>query len=146
MPVTLGDTFESRLPPSIRTPNSCSATPEKSEGRGRDSRRVARTSIVHPFHPGRRRQRFLRTKAPALPAQRFPSDSSSPLKNAAAGAYRPGVPRLFTPVPPNPRLQRTRAAVPLQPVPGKKASSGGSVRSPLSRKPLGRPMAIGTLT
>ena len=107
---------------------------------------VARTSIVHPFQPARRRQRFLRTKALALPAQRFPSDSSSPLKNAAAGAYRQGVSRLFTTVSPNPRLQPTRPALSLQPVPGKKASSGGSVRAPLSRKPLGRPMAIGTLT
>jgi len=40
---------------------------------------------------------------------------------------------------PNPRLQRTRAAVPLQTVRGKSSSLGGARRAPLSRKPLGAP-------
>src|SRR5262249_52240278 len=39
--------------------------------------------------------------------------------------------------PPNPRLQRTRAAVPLQTVRGETSSLGGVRRAPLSRKPLG---------
>jgi len=39
--------------------------------------------------------------------------------------------------PPNPRLQRTRAALPLQTVRGKPRSFGGFWRAPLSRKPLG---------
>src|SRR5262249_43745483 len=36
----------------------------------------------------------------------------------------------------NPRLQRTRAALPLQTVRGEASSLGGSRRAPLSRKPL----------
>jgi len=39
---------------------------------------------------------------------------------------------------PNPRLQRTRAAVLPQTVRGESASLGGSRRAPLSRKLLGR--------
>ena len=39
--------------------------------------------------------------------------------------------------PPNPRLQRTRAALPLQTVGGETSSLGGVRRAPLSRKPLG---------
>src|SRR5262249_43196607 len=37
---------------------------------------------------------------------------------------------------PNPRLQRTRAAVPLQAVRGESSPLGGVRRAPLSRKPL----------
>jgi hypothetical protein len=40
---------------------------------------------------------------------------------------------------PNSALQRTRAAVLLQPVPRKKVSIGGSMRAPLSFKTLGGP-------
>jgi hypothetical protein len=39
--------------------------------------------------------------------------------------------------PPNPRLQRTRAALLRQSLPGESASSGGDRRAPLSRQPLG---------
>jgi hypothetical protein len=39
--------------------------------------------------------------------------------------------------PPNPRLQRTRAALRPQPVSGKASSPGGDRRAPLSRQPLG---------
>src|SRR5262249_13808069 len=42
-----------------------------------------------------------------------------------------------TPMSPNPRLQRTRAAVPLQTPRGETSSLGGVRRAPLSRKPLG---------
>jgi len=38
---------------------------------------------------------------------------------------------------PNPRLQRTRAALPLQNVRDETSSLGGVRRAPLSRKPLG---------
>ena len=38
---------------------------------------------------------------------------------------------------PNPRLQRTRAAVPLRTVRGESSSLGDVRRPPLSRKPLG---------
>jgi len=41
-------------------------------------------------------------------------------------------------VPPNPRLQRTRAALLLKSVLGERSSSGGDRRAPLSRQPLGR--------
>ena len=43
----------------------------------------------------------------------------------------------FKPLP-NPRLQRTRAPLPLQSVRGETSSLGGARRAPLSRKPLGR--------
>ena len=39
--------------------------------------------------------------------------------------------------PPNPRLQRTRAAVPPQTARGETSSLGGARRAPLSHKPLG---------
>ena len=38
---------------------------------------------------------------------------------------------------PNPRLQRTRAALRLQSLSGQQGQSGGARRAPLSRKPLG---------
>ena len=38
---------------------------------------------------------------------------------------------------PNPRLQRTRAALSLQTIRGESSSLGGVRRAPLSRKPLG---------
>jgi len=40
--------------------------------------------------------------------------------------------------PPNPRLQRTRAALLLKSVLGGRSSFGGAWRAPLSRQPLGR--------
>jgi hypothetical protein len=40
-----------------------------------------------------------------------------PLKTSMAWAYRPGMSRLLTTVPPNPRLQRTRLRAPLSPKP-----------------------------
>jgi len=45
---------------------------------------------------------------------------------------------LLTPDGPNPRLQRTRAALLLKSVPGERSSSGSNRRAPLSRQPLGR--------
>jgi hypothetical protein len=39
--------------------------------------------------------------------------------------------------PPNPRLQRTRAALLLKSVLGERSSFGGDRRAPLSRQPLG---------
>ena len=44
---------------------------------------------------------------------------------------------LLSEMPPNPRLQRTRAAVPLQSVGRESSSLGGVWRAPLSRKLLG---------
>jgi hypothetical protein len=46
-------------------------------------------------------------------------------------------------VPPNPRLQRTRAALLLKSVLGERSSSGGDRRAPLSRQPLGAAVQYG---
>src|SRR5262245_16699773 len=59
-------------------------------------------------HADRRRSRFLRRIGAALPSQRFPSDSSSPLKNVSAAAYRPGMSRLLASASPNTALERAR--------------------------------------
>ena len=86
---------------------------------------MARTGILLQIHPGRRRQRSLRRRRPALPAQRLPADPSSvPLNPAAAEAYRRVMPRLNPTAPPNTALQRTRSA---------------PLRSPLSLGTFGNP-------
>jgi len=93
-------------------------------GAGQATIRVAaRTRIVHPFRPGRRRAEISPQECPALASQRFPTNASSgPLNSTSAQAYRPAMSRLINQLSPNPRLQRTRSA---------------PLRSPLSRKPLG---------
>ncbi len=74
---------------------------------------------------------------PALPSQRFPVNADSgPLNSSSAQAYRPAMSRLVNQLSPNPRLQRTRAALLLQSTHGKIPSSSGVMRAPLNRKPL----------
>jgi hypothetical protein len=95
---------------------------------------------------GLSRRRFLEeSHGPSVPTVSG-NANSGPIEPQRGRAYRPSMSRLPTILPPNPRLQRTRAAVSLQSAPGKKASSVGSMRAPLSLKPLGRAMAIATVT